>query len=232
MTLFHGYAADLAALYALTDAAALLLPQNGWLDGKTQPVYDGKLQHNPAAVGVGQQSELGYICTNGANPNYSAGDLAGGIHFKDGARYQNAPSDFLLLGNEGGYGDQIWRYVKNETGSTIARGKLLKPSAIGTSMYSVALLDGTGGSPDDLSECVGCAQWNIPDDTGTFVLVRGIGYASVDAAIAAGVTIIADTSTAGDVQISASINDKTAGLVVVGTAGAGFAKVFFQLPWT
>lgn len=107
----------------------------------------------------------------------STGAFAGTEAFTRSLVYKEAAAgtytDYTV---PGGCGDQEWVLVANESGSTIQRGTALKYNTSSTlGAYSVVPM----AAGDHTDECIGVAQWDIPDDYAAFVVCGGWAQALV-----------------------------------------------------
>ncbi len=134
------------------------------LSAPAVPVVKGQRESVPTAS---HDQILGYITV-------SSGDIAGNRDFYKTLTYRNAVAGtYAAVTVPADAGNQSWVFVINDSGSDIERGEPVKWKAAAdeTDLYHVVVM----GSGDFGGECIGVAQWTIPNGSGSFVLVEGSG---------------------------------------------------------
>ena len=118
-------------------------------------------------------------------------------------------------------GGETWIYVYNDSGAEIGANMVVMRKAA-TSTYNV--LKATASiSPQRI---VGVSQHAIANGSYGFILKRGLGTVTGDAAVTADLGMIVDGSTAGNVTHSAAVTNAGIGCTLAGRADAGTFTAF------
>lgn len=156
----------------------------------------------------------------------ATGAVAGGEAFTRSTTYKEAAAgtyeDYTVPGNTG---DQEWVYVANESGGDIARGTPLKYNTASTmGAYSVVAM-GAGDHPD---ECIGVAQFVIPDGQAGFAASGGWGEVTIGGAGTTEGEAVEFGTTGGALDANPASLLATNGRAYT-TAAAGRAEVILSL---
>lgn len=131
--------------------------------------------------------------------------------------------EFTEAAGPDGEGEKTWIYVYNDSGASIAANLAVMRKAA-TASYAV-LLATTAISPQRI---VGISQHVIADVSYGFVLKRGMGTVTGDAAVTAELGMIMDGSTAGNVTHANAVTDVGFGCTNVGTGASGEFKALID----
>lgn len=140
----------------------------------------------------------------------------------------------LVLGSQTGVGDQVWVFVYNSSGGSIAANTLVRHAT--TSAQGTVSSAGTGLNPSYL---VGITQHAIPGTATTtsgpygWVLKRGVCTATVTASYTRDQALIVSAGTAGAVDTVTTAATNTfgygLGLSSGGAGVAGTAQVYVNI---
>lgn len=130
------------------------------------------------------------------------GFTAAGIATDTVSTTQLAPLGFELTVPNGDYGNQVWVYIKNvdDTPTALSEGlavmTLDATAATKAEFYQVQICTNAAHSA---KKVVGVAQHDIPVNSYGFVLKSGKGSVKGGATVAAGVSLMTDTTTDGEI---------------------------------
>ena len=130
------------------------------------------------------------------------GFTATGISTTTVTTTQQAPLGFELTVPNGDYGNQVWVYIKNVDDGPTALSEGVAVMTLDTNdttraeFYQVQICTAAAHSA---KKVVGVAQHDIPVNSYGFVLKSGKGSVLGGATVDSGVSLMTDTSTAGEV---------------------------------